>query len=62
MADLKGIEALVEAGLAPSKARAYQVARHLPPGVVVRAGRSVYVNERRLQEWIESGGDAAGKE
>lgn len=58
---LAGVEAIVEAGLAPSRVRAYQLvaAGVIPPGVAVKAGRSVFINKTKLAEWIDRGGSVA---
>ena len=41
-----------------SPQRGYQMAREgiLPPGVVVRLGRQIRLNEAKLEDWIASGG------
>ena len=38
--------------------RAYEIIRLgiLPPGVVVRLGRQIRLNEQRLREWMDTGG------
>ena len=43
-----------------STSRGYEMARQgiLPHGVVVRLGRQLRVNEERLQEWLDNGGQA----
>ena len=46
--------------LGVSQGRFYDLVRThvLPPGVVVRLGRQIRVDEDALEEWIKSGGQA----
>lgn len=38
------------------KARGYELARQLPPGVRVELGGQIRINEDALDRWIEKGG------
>ncbi len=53
-----GVGYLVERGLVPTRAAAYNlVARGvLPPGVVVRLGRRLLVAPGPLERWLADGG------
>ena len=49
-------EDLVEI-LKVNRVRAYEIAKQLPPGVIVKIGtRQLRVNLQALREWIECGG------
>jgi len=37
----------------------YDLARQMPPGVVIRLGRRIRLNAERLQEWLAAGGHLA---
>ena len=43
-----------QAGL--SRFCAYDMARKMPPGVVVRLGRRVRLDSEKLNEWLAAGG------
>ena len=58
--DLLTIPEACQALLNLKPQRVYEMARQgiLPPGVIVRLGRQIRINESKLREWIESGGQS----
>lgn len=54
----RGIDPIIQRGLARSRAAAYRLLAELPAGVRIEIGRARYVDTQALDDWLRRGGTA----